>query len=44
MSEMILAIAISLAILLALAIWVPFLHLCDGCVRKWRAGFRKKGL
>ncbi len=36
MSEILLSILISLVILLALAAWVPILHLCHGCVCKWR--------
>ena len=36
MSEVVLSILISIVILLALAAWVPFLHLCHGCVSRWR--------
>ena len=37
MSERSLSIVLSLAILLALAVWVPFLHFCHKRVLKWRA-------
>ncbi len=36
MSEEILAPLIAIAILAALALWVPTLHLCNGCVERWR--------
>jgi hypothetical protein len=37
MTDEVLAPIIAFGILVALALWVPTLHLCDGCVRRLAA-------
>ena len=41
MSEDILAPLVAIAILAALALWVPTLHLCNGCVERWKLRYLK---
>ena len=44
MSEIVLSILISCAILAGLAIWVPTLHLCHGCLQRLFSAQTRIGL